>query len=1041
LLSVSKLEVGMQTATGVGGLSQERRFLTVMFCDVVGSTGLSGRQDIEGYYSILRAYYDACQPVVERHHGRIAQHQGDGIFVWFGYPEAHDDDAVRAVRAGLDLLVVLRKLSWELQSAGGEQLSVRIAAHAGEVLIAAVRGEKTPIAFGHTPNVAAKLQQSARPGSFIISDALRRLTADVFELKQLEESRLADGSVVDVFEVIGERPRGRVRRRWRTRFVDRQIELQQLSDAWTRTSSGSSEVVVLRGERGIGKTRLASALASAAAAQGAAVLDWSCHPLDSSSAYEPCRTFVRQSAGVEPGDPPVVAAARLRSHLVEHLEMDATAVAVLGGLLGLPDEFLGPSIHLDPIRRAQVTSELLVGWLTRLASRSPTLLLVDDIPDADPSTLAVLAQLVAAPTPGLLLLATATSSSSIPEFLVGGSVATVELRALPKPAAVQLVASIESWSSLDDARRAKLIELGGGVPLYLEELAWAAHESALAGTVPATLAEVLQVRLSAPGVDRDVIAALAAAGQDLDAPTLGAVLDMSADELEHRLLPLLDADLVMRAGSTATSVQIRHGLIAESAYAMLLQSQRAHLHQRIADALTAQGHDGRTINWILIGQHLIRAGRPLDAFEAILAGAEQARRAGATTEALSAYATALEIVAGISDRDAHDVLEVRCRLERGIAAVTASGFGADEAVEDFSRCAELCVAMGPRPEHLTALTGVYAFFLLQGRLARAREIAEDLRIWVDTAHHDYRPDNDLAFGVLSFYEGNYGDAIEQLTQATRQSGRPETTRTAEQDWLLPIDSLTMAYSHLAAALWLTGRPRAGHEAADRAIARAATLSFPEGPFSMAYAKSFVAWMYALGGHHEGAARHARELRAIGDRHGFAFWETAGEIHLALSEYWLGEGPDAWATVSLHAQIWEMLRARVFLPYVLTAAAAVRGDMGDRVEAVAEFEAAGTLAEATGARFFEAERLRLQARVLPDDRQVEADELRYHAWRLAHEQGAIVFELRAALDLARSPGSHFADPLAAVVAGFPAGAGYPELNEAHALLRATSLPSS
>ena len=170
--------------------------------------------------------------------------------------------------------------------------------------------------------------------------------------------------------------------------------------------------------------------------------------------------------------------------------------------------------------------------------------------------------------------------------------------------------------------------------------------------------------------------------------------------------------------------------------------------------------------------------------------------------------------------------------------------------------------MGPRPEHLTALSGVYAYYLLQGDLHRARQIVEDLRTWVETGHADHQPENDLGFGVLSFYEGNYRDAVTQLSAATQQSGELVTERTAEQTWLLPFDPVVSALAQLSASLWLTGRPRAGHDAADHAVARAATLPFPEGPFSMAYAKSYQASIYALGGHHDAAAR-SREFETSG----------------------------------------------------------------------------------------------------------------------------------------------------------------------------------
>ena len=708
----------MQTVTADGGVGQERRHLTVMFCDVVGSTGLSGRQDIEAYFSILQAYYDACRPVVERYHGLVAQHQGDGIFVWFGYPEPHDDDAIRAVRAGLDMLAVLRRLSSNLESVVGEPLSVRMAAHAGEVLIAPVDGQKTPVAFGHTPNVAAKLQQSARPGCMVITDTVRQLTADAFDLEPLEPLRLADGSVLAAFEVVGEhRAGGRVQRRWRTPLVDRKSELQRLAEAWSRTEGGASAAVLLSGERGIGKTRLASAIAAAAEAANGNVLDCACHPLDAGSAYRPYRALLTQAAGIEPGDPPIVAAALLGEHLIDELGMDEQTAAILGGVIGLPAEVAGRPAELDPARLAQITAEILVDWLTRLAREAPTLLLIDDVPDADPSTLGVIAQIVAAGAPAqLMVVLTARSDRALPAFLATPSVEVVELTPLTESAALELVAAVESPTPLDEPERRQVATLGEGVPLYLEELARAAQEANNVGLLPVTLTGGLQVRLSAPGVDREIIGVLAAAGQDLEETMLAAVLEVSLDDVQQRMTALLDADLVVRAGATATSVQIRHGLIAEAAYTMLLHGQRARLHARLADVLQAQSGDGRTVDWSIVGQHLRRANKPLDAYEAILAGAEQARSTGAINEALGAYNGALELVATIADSGVHDVLELRCRLQRGIAAVSARGFGADEAVEDFGRCAELCRMMGPRPEHLTALSGVYAFYLLQGEL-------------------------------------------------------------------------------------------------------------------------------------------------------------------------------------------------------------------------------------------------------------------------------------------------------------------------------------
>jgi class 3 adenylate cyclase len=1016
--------------------SSQRRHLTVMFCDVVGSTRLSRQRDVEAYFSILRAYYDACGPVVERHGGRIAQHQGDGIYVWFGYPIPKEDDATRAVRAGLDLLVVLRRLSASLEAEVGEPLAVRIAVHAGEALVASVESERAPLAFGHTPNLAAKLHQAAPPGTLVVSGEVLRLVEDSFDVQARDPAVLPDGSVVLVYEVIRERLReGRVGRKWRTPLVGREHERERLQQSWTAVQAGKGAALALVGSPGIGKTRLASTvLAAAGSAQANVnVLDCACSQLDASTAYRSFRTLLVQAAGIEPDDPPIVSAALLQDHLIDRLGMDQRAATVLGAVLGLPREAAGPTLDLDPSKFAQITAELLVEWVVRLAAAAPTVVLVDDVVHADPSSLAVLERLAAARPPRLLLVLTGRSDVALASVLPGSPIEIIELEPLASEVAEALIDAVSVASPLEHPEREQILRQGEGVPFYLEELAKSAQEAVDHMNLPITLTGRLQARLAAPGMDREIVSALAVAGDEVDETVLASVLQTELEQLRDRLGGLLAGDLVVDTGASDPSYRFRHGLITEAAYGLLLHEQRTRLHRRLAEVMTERHASGRPVDWNVVGHHLKLAQRPLDAFEAILTGANEARRSGAISEALQGYRDALDIVEGVTDPGVRDLLEIRCRLQRGIAAISARGFGAEEAVEDFGRCAQLCRQLGPRPEHLSAVTGVYSFYLLQGELAAARQMAEDLRSWVETGHADYRPENALAFGVLSFFEGDYTGAVERLGLAAGQFRTAALDVRTEENWLLPFDPLVATLSHLAPLLWITGRPREAHEAGDRAIARAATLAFPEGPFSMAYAKSYLAWMHAVGGHHETAARFADDVRKIGQRHGFAFWESTGEIHLALARYWTSGQINAADTVMLHASIWEFLRARVFLPYVLTATAEVRAAMGQLAEAVAAYESVGTLVQETGVRFYEAERLRLLARALPSSREESRAALR-QAWELAQRQGALLFELRAALDLARlGEDANSAARLRAVIGRFPPGAGYPELNEAQALL--------
>ncbi|HJT03723.1 MAG TPA: adenylate/guanylate cyclase domain-containing protein, partial [Pseudonocardiaceae bacterium] len=929
--------------------SSQRRHLTVMFCDVVGATHISGERDVEVYFSILHAYYSECRPVVERHGGRIAQHQGDGIYVWFGYPVPKGDDAIRAVRAALDLLVVLRRLSGRLEAEIGEPLAVRIAIHAGEVLVAPVAGEVAPLAFGHTPNLAAKLQHAARPGTLVISDEVLRLVTDCFEVQTGPPAVLADGSVVPVHEVVKEKHRqGRVGRSWRTPMVDRNRERARLQGIWTAVQAGDGAAIALVGSRGIGKTRLAATVLSWAGSAEAKVLDCACNHLDTTTAYRACRTLLTQAAGIEPDDPPIVTAALLQDHLDE-LGMDKRVATLLATVLGLPAEAVGPAPDLTPSKLAELTTEYLVEWVRQVAS-TPTVLLVDDVTDADPSSLGVLARLSAAPPARLLLVLTARSDVAPPPFLAADTIEIIEVTPLPGQICEALVDAVTAKSPLEQQQRQQVLAQGEGIPLFLEELARSAQQGLHRPGLPITLTGHLQARLAAPGIDREVAGALAVADRDLDEAVLAAVLEANPQQLRARLSGLLASDLVVDTGGPGSRYRFRHGLITEAAYNLLLRDQRAHLHNRLAEALARPHTPGHPIDWNVVGKHLKLAGRPLDAFEAILTGANEASRTGAFQEALQSYRDALGIIADVKDAGTRDALEMRCRLLKGGAASVASGYTSEEAVKDFDRCAALCRQLGSRPEHLSAIIGPLSFYLTRGELSAVRRVAEDLRCWVDTGNTYHHAESAAIFGALSFFEGDYQKSGELFDSAVAEfSSRPPSDPT-ERNWFLPHDVAVAALAHHAVFRWFAGQHGVARKAGERAIARASTFGFPLGPFSMAYAKSYLGWANAIVGNYRTAAAFAYDVREIGQRHGFSIWESNGDAHLAIAQNRIGGRGDAADTVEHHAGAWERIGVRVFLPYFLTAAADIRAATGQHAEALAGFAAAGRAAEKTGVYF-------------------------------------------------------------------------------------------
>ncbi|HJW58379.1 MAG TPA: AAA family ATPase, partial [Actinomycetota bacterium] len=370
--------------------------------------------------------------------------------------------------------------------------------------------------------------------------------------------------------VAGERqPEGGIGRSWRTPLIGRARERERLERAWSSVQAGEGAAVALVGSRGIGKSRLASAVAAEAASEQATVLECACTELDTTSAYRVFRTLLAQAAGIGPDDPPTLGAALLENHLIDRVGMDQEAVALLGAVLGLAETAAGPPPDLAPPKLAEVSAGLLVEWVARLAAAEPTVLLIDDVPDADPSSLAVLGQLVATRPPGLLLVFTARSPGGLAPLLAEGPVERIELAPLGDEDAEAMIDAVATALPLDLREREQVLRQGEGVPFYLEELARAAQQAVDRAALPITLTGQLQARLAAPGIDRDVVGVLAVAGQELDETVLASVLRIGSDDLHHRLDPLLAADLVVDTGATGSAYRFRHGLIAEAAYGLL----------------------------------------------------------------------------------------------------------------------------------------------------------------------------------------------------------------------------------------------------------------------------------------------------------------------------------------------------------------------------------------------------------------------------------------------------------------------------------------
>ena len=386
---------------GGGGPTGERRQLTVLFCDVVGSTALSSQLDPEDMLEVLRAYQERCASVASQYDGYIAQYLGDGVLIYFGYPSAQEDAAQRAVMAGLALLESVRELSDEKEHAGAASLQLRVGIHTGAAVVGEVGGgtKRELLAVGETPNVAARLQAIARPGSVVISDATRRLVAGYFNLIELGPVQLKGfQEPVPLFEVTGD---SGARTRLQTLlpsgltpFVDREGETTMVSDAWREAISTVGCAIVLSGEAGIGKSRLIRRVQEEASIRRDACIECYCSPLFRNTALYPVLDMLRRVVGIERKQTAIEQRERLRTALATATMDVATCLPLLAPLLSIPLDPSSPRPQLSPQRERQQVFETLCTWIRGSARRQPCLLVVEDLHWADASTLELLGLLL-----------------------------------------------------------------------------------------------------------------------------------------------------------------------------------------------------------------------------------------------------------------------------------------------------------------------------------------------------------------------------------------------------------------------------------------------------------------------------------------------------------------------------------------------------------------------------------------------------------------------------------------------------------------------
>jgi class 3 adenylate cyclase len=590
----------------------ERRQLTVMFCDLVGSTALSARLDPEDLREVIAAYHRAVAEIVARFDGFVAKYMGDGVLVYFGYPRAHEDDAERAVRAGLGVIDVVGRLDVK-----STKLQARVGIATGLVVVGDLIGEgsaQEQSVVGETPNIAARLQGLAGPDAVVIAMGTRRLVGDLFEYRDLGAAEVKGiATPVPAWQVL--RPSVLASRFEALRgaalspLVGRDEEIDLLLRRWTRAKAGDGQIVLISGEPGIGKSRLIAALEERLHAEPHLRLRYFCSPYHQDSALFPFIDQLGRASGFARNDPPAAKVEKLVALLALAAPPEED-VAFLADLLSLPASERHPLPSLSPQRKKERTLEALIRQLEGLARRQPVVMIFEDAHWIDPTSRELLDLTIEHVRNLSVLLIVTFRPEFQPSWTGQPQVTMLALNRLDRHGRTVLIEQIAGDKALPDEVIGRIADRTDGVPLFVEELTKSVLESGvpLAG-IPTTLHDSLMARLDRLATVRLVAQIGAAIGREFSYPLLRAVSRLPEDELEGALARLAASELLFQRGTPPDAVySFKHALVQDAAHSSLLRSTRQQLHERIAEALAAHFPDLMENQPELLAQHYAEAG-------------------------------------------------------------------------------------------------------------------------------------------------------------------------------------------------------------------------------------------------------------------------------------------------------------------------------------------------------------------------------------------------------------------------------------------------
>jgi class 3 adenylate cyclase/tetratricopeptide (TPR) repeat protein len=1034
----------------------ERRHLTVMFCDLVGSTALSARLDPEDMWEVIGAYRTACERVVAAYDGMVARFVGDGILAYFGYPRAHEDDAERAVRAGLDIISAVGKLETRVQ----ERVEVRIAIATGLVVVGDLASggvSEEQATVGDTPNVAARLQSLAEPGAVVVADSTRRLLGDLFTFHYFGNREVKGISEpLEVWTVEGaaasESRFEAVRTARSIGFVGRKAELEFVLSRQQLAWQGEGQVVLLSGEAGIGKSRLVATLSESAVLGAHCRLRYQCSPYHSNSALYPFITQLERAAGIASQDTPEQKLDKLEAMLALGAPHGAKAAPLIAALLSIPTGERYPPLGLSPMQLRRQTFAALLDQFEGLARQQPLLIVCEDLHWADATTLELF-DLAVDRIRRLPILALATFRPEFePPWTGLANVSLLRLDRLDRQETRALVEQVTVGRKLPGEMMTQIVDRTDGIPLFVEELTKMVMESGLlvedAGryrldsplpplAIPATLQDSLMARLDRLAPVKEVAQIGAAIGRDFSYTLLRFVAGRDDLTLNAALAQLEGAELLLRRGTPPDATYtFKHALVQEAAYQSLLRSRRQLIHQHIGDVLRDRFPIIAETEPEVLAFHFTEAGLSGAALEWWRKAGQQALRRSAYTEAIAHFAKAVAIADSLPDEPGRTMNRLQLQIAYGRALRGSLGHSAPETVAAWKRARQLAADIDDPVELAPIHSGLFNACLTHGEIAPMRELAEAI---MSAAKR--RPDSPVAavvghwaVGVTCWFGGDYLNArlhLEQALAIYEAEPHPAIFKASALD--LPF----VIMRFLALVLW----PLGSIDRSRRLAAEAVRATGEKPALSQANALVHKAVFDGLCG---GMLQETETILALAlaREHTMPLYVAAGSYLTGLAKWRAGERTSGLEEMR---RGWTSLRendcylCEPFWGMQVAIANAEAGQVEPGLEILRELIA---WTERSGQRWLDAELHRSQGELLlrldPPDVSM-AEGAFQKALEIARTQHTKAFELRSAVGLAQlysatgRAGSIFA-VLAPILADFDTERDLAEISQAEGLLK-------